>query len=406
MRLIFGHDHRFVVGSNGEVFSPGQFSTESWDHPLAFFDEVIIYARRQSAQTPIERLTRCDGPRIRFRWLPNLSSPRGSVVGPLLLHELLRELRADDVVLVRLPSEIGLLLAKAGHRAGVAVAADVVACVWDGLLGHGHPLARLYAPLAYWRNRRAIRRAHFVRYVTKSFLQRRYPTRAPTLALSDASILRCEVEQVKVKYAIVAPGPLRCAFVGPLFHRSKGLDIAIRAIAHARALGARVHLSVAGPGAQEPWIDLANQQNVADLVRFVGVLQRGAGVRDFLDAHDVLLLPSRQEGLSRVALEAMARGLPVLASTVGGNPEIVPPADLHRPGDFEALGRRIHELDRDRVALAECALAALSRVEPFSPQIAEPATISYWERLAELAKTRRPNPSTSGGVRQSPASSV
>ncbi len=406
MRLIFGHDHRFVVGSRGEVYSPGQFSTESWDYPLAYFDEVVVFARQQSAQVSLEGLARCDRSRVRFHWMPNLSSVRASILRPFLLNKLLRELRPDDVVLVRLPSEIGLLLARAGHLAGAAVAADVVACVWDGLLSHGNPLARLYAPLAYWRNRCTIRRAHFVRYVTKSFLQRRYPTRSPTLALSDASILRCDIEQVKRKYSANSTGPLRCAFVGPLFHRSKGLDVAIRAIAVAHALGARVYLSVAGPGAKEPWIDLANRQNVGHLVRFVGVLQRGVGVRNFLDAHDLLLLPSRQEGLSRIALEAMARGLPVLASTAGGNPEIVPPIDLHRPGDFEALGRRIHDLDRDRVALAERALLALSITEPFSPQSAEPATISYWERLAELAATVRQKPSTSDEVDLSTASSV
>lgn len=384
MRLIFCHDHRFIVSADGRVFSPGQFGIDTWNHALSFFDEIVIYARRQSADLSIEGLTRCDRPLVRFRWMPDLSSPRGLMLRPSLLRELVRELRADDVVLARLPSEVGLLVTQAAHRVGAAVAADVVACVWDGLRSHGRTLARLYAPVAYWRNRRAIQRAQFVRYVTNTFLQRRYPTRAPTIVLSDASVVPCDVKEVEAKYACAESGPLRCAFIGPLFHKSKGPDVAIRAIAFAHSLGARVSLSVAGPGPQQPWSDLAHRLGVGHLVRFSGVLQRGRGVRSFLDAHDVLLLPSRQEGLSRVALEAMARGLPVLASTAGGNPEIVPPTDLHRPGDFRALARRIRELDNDRVALAQSALWALSRVEAFLPENAEPATVVYWRRLAEL----------------------
>jgi glycosyltransferase involved in cell wall biosynthesis len=71
----------------------------------------------------------------------------------------------------------------------------------------------------------------------------------------------------------------------------------------------------------------------------------------------VALVPSRyQEILPLAALEAMAAGLPVVASRAGGLPELVPAAGLHPPGDPDAMAARIRLLWRNRAA-GEVALA-------------------------------------------------
>jgi glycosyltransferase involved in cell wall biosynthesis len=67
-------------------------------------------------------------------------------------------------------------------------------------------------------------------------------------------------------------------------------------------------------------------------------------VRAELDAADLFALPSRQEGLPRAMVEAMARGLPCLGSTVGGIPELLPAEDMVPPGDARALARKIREM--------------------------------------------------------------
>ena len=79
----------------------------------------------------------------------------------------------------------------------------------------------------------------------------------------------------------------------------------------------------------------------------------------------VALVPSRyQEILPLAALEAMAAGLPVVASRTGGLPEIVPRAGLHPPGDPAAMAERIRALWGDAAA-GEAALAvARERTAP------------------------------------------
>ena len=63
-----------------------------------------------------------------------------------------------------------------------------------------------------------------------------------------------------------------------------------------------------------------------------------------MDGADLFVLPSRGEGLPRAAIEAMARGLPVLGTTVGGFPELLPDDDLVPPGDVRSLVNKIREV--------------------------------------------------------------
>jgi glycosyltransferase involved in cell wall biosynthesis/GT2 family glycosyltransferase len=122
-------------------------------------------------------------------------------------------------------------------------------------------------------------------------------------------------------------GPLNLVVVGRLSPR-KGQDVAVRALAELKARGCAASLTIVGgvfPGYE--WYelqlrDLINHLGLSEVVTLSGFQAETA---PFYAGADVLLVPSLQEPFGTVALEGMARGLPVIASDVEGLREIVVP---------------------------------------------------------------------------------
>ncbi|RYD72804.1 MAG: glycosyltransferase family 4 protein [Verrucomicrobiaceae bacterium] len=130
-------------------------------------------------------------------------------------------------------------------------------------------------------------------------------------------------------------------------------------------------LMLVGGGELEPQMKaLAAQSGTTSLVHFSG-RQDAAGVALRMQAADVLCLPSDNEGVPNVILEAFTCGLPVVASRVGGIPEV---------HTSEALGRLAPP--RDPAALAE-ALGEVLRQPPSREAIVDHASQFTWERAAD-----------------------
>jgi sugar transferase (PEP-CTERM/EpsH1 system associated) len=95
-----------------------------------------------------------------------------------------------------------------------------------------------------------------------------------------------------------------------------------RVLEHRPQLRGTLRLAIVGNGEQRGQVDAAvASANIADLVWLPGFRDDTAALYRALD---VFVLPSLREGISNTLLEAMASGRPVIATRVGGNPEIVP----------------------------------------------------------------------------------
>jgi glycosyltransferase involved in cell wall biosynthesis len=156
-----------------------------------------------------------------------------------------------------------------------------------------------------------------------------------------------------------ADGPLEVLAAGRL-QEHKGFAVAIRAVAALRARGVDVRLTIVGWG---PYEDALRRLAPEDGVVFAG--RRSAEDMDTaFDAAAVVVVPTlTPEPFGRVAVEAFARGRPVIATAIGGLAEIV--ADgrtgaLVPPGDEEQLAAALERFARDRAAAAEAGRAALA----------------------------------------------
>ncbi len=101
----------------------------------------------------------------------------------------------------------------------------------------------------------------------------------------------------------------------------KGLDILIRAFARVRLEHPALQLAIVGSGPELPGLAaLVQEHRIAEWVRFEPSLTDVAGR---LQSIDIFVLPSLSEALSNSLMEAMACGCAVVASNVGGNPELL-----------------------------------------------------------------------------------
>lgn len=116
---------------------------------------------------------------------------------------------------------------------------------------------------------------------------------------------------------------VKILFIGRLIPR-KGFQRVVAALPTLRQLAGRPFtVEVVGSGAARPTLDsLAEELKVTDLIQYVGLVPYDQLEQSYQYA-DIFVLTSLSEGMPSVILEAMGCGLPIIASDVGGNNEIV-----------------------------------------------------------------------------------
>lgn len=185
-------------------------------------------------------------------------------------------------------------------------------------------------------------------------------------------------------------GPVRCIAVARLVER-KGLDDLLRALA--RMERGRYRLEIVGSGPAEAALRaLATELRLDRLVRFTGALDH-AGVAERLRQADLFTLPTRSESFGNAFAEAIASGLPIVGTTVGGVPEFVRHGEhglLVPPRDPGALAAAIEQLGGDPERRRD--IAARNRAHAESHLSWDAVTRRYLAVYAEVGRARAVDP--------------
>ena len=147
----------------------------------------------------------------------------------------------------------------------------------------------------------------------------------------------------RLELGLPAEAPL-CGIVGRL-SPEKDHRTLLGAIEVLRKSGSTAHLVIVGGGPLEGELkSLARSLGLDDCVHFMGFR---SDVADLLPLFDLFVLSSKEEGISLTLIEAMAAGLPIVATRVGGNPEVVVHGEtglLVEAGEKAALANAIETL--------------------------------------------------------------
>jgi glycosyltransferase involved in cell wall biosynthesis len=167
------------------------------------------------------------------------------------------------------------------------------------------------------------------------------PSRIITIHNGIEDPARRDVDAAAKRSELGIPPDAMLIGVGVRFTEQKGLEYLLRALPTVRERVPHVHLALAGYGPLEVELkEQAERLGLSDGIHFLGAREDMAEV---LAALDVYALPSIWEGFPMVVLEAMAAGLPIVATRVGGVAEAV---------EHERTGLLVAPRDPERLAAA------------------------------------------------------
>jgi glycosyltransferase involved in cell wall biosynthesis len=181
---------------------------------------------------------------------------------------------------------------------------------------------------------------------------------------------------------VVSQGASDLLFIGEL-RMLKGVDVLIAAIRQLAEEGRKVTATIVGDGPDRAQFERAvRKHGLGEQVQFVGAKP----ARQAFSLGRLLVVPSRAESLPYIVLEAAAAGVPMIASQVGGIPEIFGPdaGTLVAPGDPAALAQAISQAMQDRGARHSATLRLKTRLRAlFSADVMTDAILAgYREALA------------------------
>lgn len=388
MKATVTIEQRYARTPDGLYWTADQNAYPLFTRYLDVFEGVVVVARVEDVASVSEKHLRADGPGVTFHPLPHYhgftqylpqfasvnAAVRAGMPGPGAVFLHVASLIAD----IAAPT-----LQRLGYPYGVEAVSDPANTFAPGTMKH--PLRPF---LRYWFARsmtNACAHAAGASYVTKRYLQQRYPCPGFSVGVSDVVI--DDSALVAAPHTPPTSGPIKLVFVGSLHQLYKAPDILVEAVRQCVQSGLDLHLTMIGDGKYRTEIEAQVQQaSLTERVRFAGNLPGAAAVRAELDKADLFILPSRSEGLPRAVIEAMARGLPCISTTVGGIPELLEPQDLVPAEDAAALAQKITEFVTTPARMAQAAQRNLAEARDYHLETLKQRRQTFYRHIADVTQ--------------------
>ena len=223
-------------------------------------------------------------------------------------------------------------------------------------------------------------------YVTKQALQSRYPCPTYSVGVSDVTLPNEVFVSAPRPFCQVARA-FNLIFVGSMAQLYKAPDVLIDAVKTCVQEGLDLKLTLVGDGKHRAELEArAADLKLGERVCFHGQLPAGDAVRFQLDQADLFLLPSYQEGLPRAMVEAMARGLPCIGSTVGGIPELIAPEDMVQPGNVTALAQKIRDVVTNPERMALMSVRNLEKAKEYKEEVLREQRNEFYQYMKETTE--------------------
>lgn len=390
MNLIISLEKRFEQTPDGAIWTQTTYPYPFWKRYLQVFEHIQVLARVRPVKSVPQGWKRSDGQGVSFLAIPyyvglwQYLRKRQTVQ-----HNLQQALdnNPSSAVILRVPSQLGTILEKHLHNRQHPYAVEVVGDPYDVFAPGAitHPLRAFFR---WWFTRQLklqCQKAIAASYVSEYVLQKRYPTQEDAFSTHYSSIeLSSNAIVSRPRKMETTSDRVRLVFVGSLEQLYKAPDVLIQAVRICVAQGYDVHLTIIGQGKYQSELEQTVQaEGLENHVQFLGQLAAGDAVREQLDLAHIFILPSKTEGLPRAMIEAMARGLPCIGSTVGGIPELLHAEDMVNPGDVAELARKIIDVMTNPERMSGMSARNLEKAKEYQDTVLNNRRKEFYQYILE-----------------------
>lgn len=393
MRLLVSSCARLFKTEDGKIYTPAVYGYEFYQRYLQVFDEVTVVGFCDTvSQEQTQGMLLVSGDRLRVFEVPyphgewDYIRKRGKIV-----RSLKHALDDCDAALLRVPETLCfLLMEKLVRQNKIPWAVEVIA---DPLNLYSKVSCPSKYRLVYkfWYHlqmRRACHYAHGTSYVTKFGLQEHYP---PNLKPADHFTAHYTDTDIHMDEEIPAREfpegrPIRMVHVAvSVGGFAKGHKETLESFSQMVKSGMDVELTLVGGGElAESNQRILDDPDVAQRIRFTGKLTPGQ-VFEELDRADVFFFPSYNEGLPRVVIEAMSRGLPVIATDIPGHRELLQPEYLVPVRNSAALVTAMEKL-LQKPAYETASRRSLEKAKEYDFAVIREKRNGFYSQLRKMQK--------------------
>lgn len=338
---LFCFDGPLYRDKNG-IYCNITLTDEMFKRFFSVVDELIITVRTFKSNKTYQELNMkpLTIQNIKVVEVDNLNSIRGFLIDKKKFEtKIKKHLQNIDLIFARMPSNTSNSVIKIARAMKKPYLVEVGGCAWDSFWNHGLT-GKIIAPLMYYREKINVKNADFATYVTKEFLQKRYPnchinTNCSNVYLQPVSTKVLEERLIKIKNTdvnyLVFGQALNCIDV-----KYKGAHLFVKVMGILKKKGIIVEFQLVGTGTGRYIKKEAEKWGVANQIKILGTMKKEE-IYIWLKGLDVYVQPSKQEGLPRSVIEAMSVGCPAIGSNLAGIPELLDKQCLFNPNKKDEI---------------------------------------------------------------------
>ena len=389
-------EEHFIKNDKGEIYATRVLNEKIFNRYLEYFDEVIVFARVSKSNNVVKEL-KVNTDRLSFVEIPDFRGPKEMLMKSIKIVSKFRKACSDaEVIFLRAPSMLTIFLYRFIPKNKITSVEFMMGATY--FIEDDSFIAKKVNKIIDNEAKKLVKKANATLYVTEEALQKEYPPNAKAYEDSNDDYFTCGVSDVVIeKEYLFERLPMNSESnhfilisVGFMDSNRKGQHILIETVKILKDKGYSIELRLIGEGKKkEEFEQLAKRLGLEKEVLFLGKISSRETLFQQLKESDIFLLPSKLEGLPRVIIEALSASLPVIASDVNENSELVQSELLVQ--DFEAsnYSEKIQELIENPVFYNDISKENYQKALEYLPDKLDLKRRLFFEKLSILSKKQK-----------------